>query len=174
MYNLHVNCDISICHWMFTYLLNKCKICLMYIYTCITCIRIQPLILCVTLKFIIYASYRYIVQGLCFFSVIVIPFYVLCASSKSFVQMYMYPLCILYSTSLYFVFNTFYNVKSAAQNKIHVVLKRNQLKCNQSIVSYSGLFWYKILYAITYAVIPVLRNRPNCSHLNYISIEIII
>lgn len=65
---------------------------------------------------------------------------------------------VLYSTSLYFVFNTFYNVKSAAQDKIHVVLKRNQLKCNQSIVSYSGLFWYKILYAITYAVIPVFRN----------------
>lgn len=74
--------------------------------------------------------------------------------------------CILYSTSLYFVFNTFYNVKSAAQDKIHVVLKRNQLKrnqlkCYQSIVSYSGLFWYKILYAITYAVIPVFRNWAN-------------
>lgn len=52
--------------------------------------------------------------------------------------------CILYLTSLYFVFNTFYNVKSAAQDKIHVVLKRNQLKCNQSIASYSGLFWFKI------------------------------
>lgn len=59
--------------------------------------------------------------------------------------------CILYSTSLYFVFNTFYNVKSAAQDKIHVVpvlkrnqLKGNQLKRNQNIASYSGLFWFKI------------------------------
>lgn len=90
MYTLHVNCDISICHWMFTFLLNKRKICLMYIYALHDCIGIQLLILCVTLKFIIYASYLYIVYG--FFSVIVIPFYVLCASSKSFVQMYMYPL----------------------------------------------------------------------------------
>lgn len=32
------------------------------------------------------------VHSVWFFSVIVIPFYVLCASSKSFVQMYMYPL----------------------------------------------------------------------------------
>lgn len=72
--------------------------------------------------------------------------------------------CILYSTSLYFVFNTFYNVKSAAQNKVYVVLKRNQLKHIQSIASYSSLFWSKILYVITYAVIPVFRNRPNCSH----------
>lgn len=28
-------------------------------------------------------------------------------------------------------------------------------------MSYSGLFWYKILYAITYAVIPVFRNWAN-------------
>lgn len=90
MYTLLVNCDISICHWMYTFLLNKRKICLMYIYALHDCIGIQLLILCVTLKFIIYASYMYIVYG--FFSVIVIPFYVLYASSKSFVQMYMYPL----------------------------------------------------------------------------------
>lgn len=160
MYNLHVNCDISICHWMFTYLLNKCKICLMYIYTCIKCIRIQPLILCVTLKFIIYASYMYIVYGFFLWLLYRFMYYV------PHLNLLYKCTCILYSTSLYFVFNTFYNVKSAAQDKIHVVLKRNQLKCNQlkcnqSISSYLGLFWYKILYAITYAVIPVFRNWAN-------------
>lgn len=96
----------------------------MYIYTLHDCIGIQLLILCVTLKFIIYASYMYIV-------------YVFC-DCKTFFLYYVPHLnllykctCILYSTSLYFVFNTFYNVKSAAQDKIHVVLKRNLLKRNQ-------------------------------------------